>query len=233
MANPARLLELQKLDTTWEKIRRRLLQIQKLTADPEELLAQRQQLAQTEAALHKWRAAQRNAELESQSLRERIHASEQKLMSGAVRIPKELEALQHSVESLRRQQAASEEAGVEALLEVEQGSSTHAVQAKALAAADADWKARLGDLHIEEAKLKRHAVQIKGQRVTVVAALQPAEASIYEDLRKRKAGVAVAEISNGLCSACSVRIPTGTVSVAKAGVELAYCQSCGRILVAA
>lgn len=230
MANPARLLELQKLDTTWEKIRRRLLQIQKLTADPEHVLAKRRQLAETEQTLHKWHAAQRNAELESQSLRERIAGAEQKLMSGTVRIPKELEALQHSAEALRRQQGSAEESAVEALLEVERWTATQAAEQKALAAADAEWTARLGDLHAEEAKLKRHAVQGKAQRTTALAALPAGEVATYEDLRKRKAGVAVAEIANGLCGACGVRIPTGVVSVAKAGNELAFCPSCGRIL---
>jgi len=232
LANPVRLLELQKMDSTWEKIRRRLLQIQKLTVEPDSVRAQREQVARTETELHEWHARQRNAELESQSLQTRIQTSEQKLMSGSVRNPKELEALQSSIEALRRQRSHVEEQGVEALLQVEQLTALLASERKALSSAESEWQGRHAELLAEEAKLKRHGVHLKGQRAAAVALLPVGDVAIYEDLRKRKAGVAVTEISNGMCSACNVRIPTGVVSAAKSGTELVYCPSCGRILAA-
>ncbi|MGL4650200.1 MAG: zinc ribbon domain-containing protein [Caldilineaceae bacterium] len=230
MANPARLLDLQKIDSTWEKIRRRLLQIQKLTAVPESVLALRAHFAQTESTLQEWQVKQRNAELESQTLRDRMHASEQKLMSGTVRNPKELESLQQSVDALHRQQASVEESGVLALLEVEQWAATRAADLKRLEHAEKEWSSRHTDLLTEEAKLKRHGVQLRGQRTALVAQMPAEDVALYEDLRKRKAGVAVAEVVNGACAACSVRLPTGVVSGAKAGSEVTYCPSCGRIL---
>jgi predicted nucleic acid-binding Zn-ribbon protein len=232
VANPARLHDLQKMDSTWEKIRRRLLLIQKLSAVPEALVAQRDAFAQTENELHDWRARQRNAEMESQSLRERIYTTEQRLAGGTVRNPREIEQLQASVDALRRQQSGVEEAGIEALLQVEQLSATRDSQRKALDGADAEWSKKLAELIAEEGKLKRHGVQLKGQRAALVAQLPAGDLALYEDLRKRKAGVAVTEVTNGLCAACSVRLPTGIVSAAKTGNELIYCPSCGRILVA-
>ncbi len=49
----------------------------------------------------------------------------------------------------------------------------------------------------------------------------------------RRAGVAVATIVNGQCSACNVKVPTGVVSAAHSATVPAYCTSCGRILVLA
>jgi predicted nucleic acid-binding Zn-ribbon protein len=232
LANISRLLDLQKMDSTWEKIRRRLIQIQKLTSDPENVVQLRAEVEAITKSLHEWQAKQRDAELESRTLSQRIADSEKKLMSGVVRIPKELEALQASVDALHRQLAGVEEAGVEALLEAEQWTETLAAQQKVLDAAEKEWQQRHTELLAEESKLKRYAVQLKGQRAAAVAALPPADVARYDDLRKRKAGVAVSEIANGLCAACGVRLPTGVVSAAKSASDYVPCPSCGRILAA-
>lgn len=232
MADTARLLELQKIDSTWEKSRRRLLAIQKAVAEPESIVALRSHAAESEAQVHGWQAKQKNAELESQSLRARIHASEKTLMSGSVRNPKELEALQASIDSMRRRQANVDEEGLLALLEVEQGSAALGKEKEELESAERGWKVRHAELLSEEAKLKRQGVQLRAQRSAVTAAMPAGEVAIYEDLRKRKGGVAVAGFENGLCGACQVRLPTGVVSAARGGRELVYCPSCGRILTA-
>jgi len=55
----------------------------------------------------------------------------------------------------------------------------------------------------------------------------------YEDMRERKAGVAVASIENEVCSACNVKIPSGVLSTLRSQSErLVTCTSCGRILYA-
>ena len=55
------------------------------------------------------------------------------------------------------------------------------------------------------------------------------KAIIDEYLRKRKGGVAVAQVEDGNCGACHVSLPTGTLS-ALHGEARVYCPSCGRIL---
>ncbi len=232
MPDVARLHELQKTDTNWEKVRRRLLHLQKALADPEELTAARATLEATEAQLRDWHARQKDAELEEQGLAQRIVATDQRLMSGTVRNPKELESLQASAAALRRQREGVEEQGVEALLQVEELAARQAVDRAALDKIEHAWQARHAELLQEEAKLKRLAVQLKAHRAKLTEALPAADVALYEDLRKRRAGVAVATVENGQCSACNVRVPTGVASAARSQNEIVYCTSCGRILAA-
>lgn len=231
MTDISRLYELQKIDSTWEKVRRRLVQLRKQLVESDELQKQRAAVAELEAAEHQWHAQQRSAELEAQTLTTRIRETETRLMSGQVRNPKELAALQESIEALRRQHAHVENEGVEALLQVEETSAALAKARAGLQAAEATWQAEQTDLLQEETKLKKLFVQCKKQRETLAAALAGSLLARYEDLRQRKAGVAVATIERNMCTACHVQVPTGVASAARSqSGNPVFCPSCGRIL---
>lgn len=232
MSDSTKLYELQKLDTLSEKVRRRLLQLRALLVESDELKAARQQLATYEEEQHSWQAQQRAAELEAQSLAARITATEQQLMSGQVRNPKELAALQSNLEALRRQRDTVEGQGVEALLKVEEGASQVEQQRKIVKTIERKWAASQTELLNEEAKLKKAFLQCKKQRETLVTPLDAALLKRYDDLRQRKAGVAVAAIEREMCSACHVKVPTGVISAARSqGNDFVFCTSCARILV--
>lgn len=231
MTDTVRLFELQKIDSNWEKVRRRLLQLQKLMVEPETLRSARDGLASMEEQLHTWNARQKDAELAAAGLAERIAQAEQKLMSGSVRNPKELEQLQQSVAALKRQRAGVDEEGVNALLQVEALTTQKEQYQADLAQQTQQWEKRRAELSEEENKLKRYALQLKSHRAQVIASLPASDVELYEELRKRKAGVAVATVENGNCSACSVRLPVGVANLVRSRDQVTYCTSCGRILV--
>lgn len=230
MATTAEFYALQKIDTMWLQVRRRLQQIQKQLGANEKLQAARQRVADTETQLHEWHAQQTDAELESQSLNKRIADTDARLMGGSVTNPKELEALQASVEALRRQQSGIEDRGVEALLHVEALTDQLAQEKAELAEIEAEWNAGQGALLNEEKKMKRNYVILKRQRGSAAQAMDAASLQDYERLRQRKAGVAVAAIEGESCGACNVRLPTGVISAARDQDRLTNCPSCGRIL---
>ena len=116
MADIAKLYELQKIDGTTQKVRRRLAQLKTLLVESDDLKRARTQTETLQAEQQEWHSKQKNAELETQSLTDRIKEGEQRLMSGQVRNPKELESLQSSIEALQRQRGIIENASVEALL---------------------------------------------------------------------------------------------------------------------
>jgi uncharacterized protein len=233
VADVAKLYELQKTDLTWEKVRRRLIQLRNLLAESDELKRQRKTVADLEAEQQEWQTKQRNEELEAQSLAGRIKNGEDRLMSGQVRNPKELESLQASVEALRRQRATVENNGVEALLKGEEITATLTHARSTLQQVETKWKSSQTELLQEEAKLKKVFVQLKRQRETLAAALAGDQLQRYEDLRQRKAGVAVAAVERGLCGACHVQVPTGVASAARNQMGApVLCPSCGRMLYA-
>ena len=231
MTDVTKLYELQKTDTNWEKVKRRLLQIQKLMGEPDEIKAARQQFAGTESELHKWHAAQQNAELEAQALLQKTTSSEQLLMSGQVHNSKELQSLQSSIEALKRQRTLVDGQGVEALMKVEELTATLNSQKKKLAQLDAKLREKHGELADEEIKFKRMFLQLKTHRAKLTSAMTPADVESYEEMRRKKAGIAVATVEKDLCSACNTRVPNTYSSSARDLSHVTYCPTCGRILV--
>jgi predicted nucleic acid-binding Zn-ribbon protein len=228
-----KLFELQKLDVNLEKARRKLAQLKAALGESDELSGARKTVAQTESELHQWHAAQKNAELEAQSLAQQIDAKDKELMSGRVSQPKELEALQANVEALRRQRSSIEDSGMDALLHVEALNQQLATAQESLQVIETKWQGSQAELMQEDAKYKRIYAQLKQQRESVATALPPADLKYYEDLRARKAGVAVAPLQNGQCGVCHIMVPTGVVSAVRSRkTEAVTCPSCGRVLFA-
>ena len=229
----AKLFELQKLDVNLEKARRKLVQLQQALGESPEVKQARQTVASTEAELHRWNAAQKNAELEAQTLGQQIAAKDKELMSGRVSHPKELESLQANIEALRRQRVGVEDSGVEAMTQVETLSRQLADEQQSLQQLEEQWKGGQAELLQEDAKYKRIYAQLKQQRETSAKALPPIDLKYYEEMRKRKAGMAVAPLQNGQCGVCHILVPTGVVSAARSRKgEVVLCPSCGRVLFA-
>ncbi|MBW7883281.1 MAG: hypothetical protein H3C34_11715 [Caldilineaceae bacterium] len=229
--NIAKLYDLQKLDVNMEKVRRRVFQLRKAMGETEKLIAARNAVESTEAEQHEWQSTQRDAELQAQLLAQRIRESEQRLMGGAVRNPKELDSLQSSIESMRRLRAEQDDRGLEAIQRLDELAQRHEAERAALAEIESAWQSKQETISEEETKLKRVFGQLKRQRESVVEALDSAEINLYDTLRERKAGVAVAAVQNDLCGACNVKLPTGVVSAVHTHPdEAVYCPSCGRIL---
>jgi predicted nucleic acid-binding Zn-ribbon protein len=233
MDDAAKMFELQKVDVAWARVARRIKQLQEQLGESEELRAARQQAEETETELHAWRAKQKNAELEAASLAERIRTTETRLMSGEVRSPKELEQLQASLEPMRRHRSQVDEDAVEALMQAEELTTRLSKLQTTLADLEQKWTAGQGEVRQEELKLKQNYVLLKRKREQLAAGMGDALLERYEYTRRRKAGVAVATVENGACSACHVRVPTGVANgLRAANSELVVCPSCGRYLIA-
>ena len=231
MDDAAKMYELQKIDLTWTKVRRRLMEIQKQLGESEELKRAREQAAKTEAELHAWHAKQQDAELESKTLAGRIQSAEDQLMSGSIHIPKELEALQASADALKRQRAQVEDEAVTAMLAVDELKAQLDEQRSALAKLEADWSSDQEGLRSDEAKMKHNYVLIKRRRDGMAESMSPALLEQYEQMRQRRGGVAVAPVQNGECGVCHVRLPTGVISALQGNREgMVLCTSCGRYL---
>jgi len=233
MTEIAKLYELQKIDTMSLKVRRRLTQIQALLVESDELKTVRGKVNDLTTQHHEWHAKQKAAELELQSLTGRIDEANQMLMSGQVRNPKELEALQSSVDALQRHRSSVETASVEALYKAEELATQLSDVDAQKQAVEEVWQQGQGQVTEEETKLKRAFLQLKRQREQTVAAISPVLIQQYEQMRQRKGGIAVATVANDTCSACHVQLPTGILSTLRSATKpQVICPTCGRILYA-
>jgi len=231
MVNVNELFNLQKIDYNQSKLRERLLQIQKLLTESDSITAARRSVEKTESELQKWQASQRNGELEMQALADKIEETDKLLMSGDISNPKELESLQANSEALKRQKEGIEEKSVESLLKIEKLNTLLDAKKSKLATVEATWKNSQKELRKEGSKLQKQYVQLKKMRESKSGTIDAQLLINYEQLRKRKGGIAVAELDGDGCGVCHMQVPSGVVSAARSvRDDLVHCPSCGRIL---
>lgn len=68
------------------------------------------------------------------------------------------------------------------------------------------------------------------ERQTAVAQMSPAVYSTYERIRKKRSGIAVAEVTEGLCLACYLILRPQFLQDVRRNDQVLCCESCGRIL---
>ena len=119
---------------------------------------------------------------------------------------------------------------MDALLHVETLNQQMATAQESLRQIEDKWNGSQAELLQEDAKYKRIYAQLKQQRDTLAQSLPPADLKYYEDLRTRKAGIAISPLQNGQCGVCHILVPTGVVSAARSRKsEAVTCPSCGRV----
>ncbi len=177
------------------------------------------------------RQEQRYAE-EVQQLGEQAGAAEQRLYSGEVASPRELQALQADVAQLRRRQRTIEDRELGAMEQREPLDG-------ALATAAAEWDAVEAEATEARAALERREGELDGSVATEQAARDQLAAGIedglladYERRRARANGVGVARLVGSTCQGCHLSIPATEVDrIRKGDGAIAYCDNCGCILV--
>lgn len=176
-------------------------------------------------------SAARKLDDEIESVRARAARDEQRLASGAAS-PKEMENLQHEVESLARRQSTLEDDALELMEQRETaGAKLDAARAE-LAAARAEADAatvRRNDLWADiDAEIARFAVQ----RAALVSQIPAEVVAVYDKVRA--AGkVAAAALVGDRCAACQMgldRVSLDEIHAAGAD-EVPRCPECGALLV--
>ncbi len=226
------LFRLQQVDRQIDQSQARVNAIQEMLENDAEL---RKALEGTETAgqgSQKAQALLREAEAQVKAQQIKIEQAESSLYGGSVHNPKELQDLQNDVASLKKHLSTLEERQLEAMIQAEDAQ-------KALDSAQAELaalQARRGDDHsklIEErGSLDKTLSRLQAERQAVMTDLAAASLEIYEGLRSRRRGVAVAEVSDNSCSACGTRLTAALQQSARSLTQVFYCPSCGRILYA-
>jgi predicted nucleic acid-binding Zn-ribbon protein len=167
------------------------------------------------------------------SLEARIAEVHRTLHSGAVTVPRELQALQHEEESLKRRQDHLETEELELMEELDplneelQGLDARLEEL----AAEAE---RLDEALLEaEVRIEEELTQVTARRAAAVAEVDAELLGTYEDLRGRLGGIAVARLVGSVCGGCHLGLPAAEVDRIKKQPPdaLVRCDECGRLLV--
>jgi len=232
MSRAGLLYRLQIVDLEIDERSRRLREVEASLGESEELRQARRALQEEETKLRQWRRKLRDLELEMEGLNDKIASVEGQLYGGRVRNPKELANLQQEVEYLRRRRGELEEQVLEAMIEVEEGETRAAKRRKELAEVEADWQKAQASLAAERDELKERLSQLRERRAELEERIGADDLALYEDLRRRKGGRAVALLKGGLCQGCGVMLPLSRARQARQEDDLVPCVNCERILCA-
>jgi predicted nucleic acid-binding Zn-ribbon protein len=230
MKSLASLALLNDLDLAIDGLRARLAEIAEGLKEPSEVRTARAEFAQIEGRLADLQVVQREREEAQADATQKVAAEEASLYSGRVTGPKELKDKQANLAQLRRQRDQRENELLEVLIEVESATSECNDRRERLAELLEQWRAKRAALLGEQEKLaKRLAAQAPRQASARAAAPQDL-LPLYDRLRVRRAGRAVAALENDTCSACRVAVPPTKIEAARYSEDLVYCENCGRLL---
>ncbi len=231
MTQAEALYHLQEIDLSITQAQKRLAEIASALGDRQVLTEAQSQVQTAQSALTPLQTKTRNLELEIQSNVEKIRMTDEQLYSGRVRNPKELQDMQQEIQSLKNRNRELEDILLETMLTVEDVESDLQQKQASLEQATAHWENDHEHLLVEQGKLQTEVEQLQQKRTTALPPITPETLKVYNNLRPRKNNQPVALLVSGSCSVCRVEQDMSVIAEVRKGQKLAYCVSCGRILV--
>ena len=231
MSQTAALYHLQTLDSQRDIAHARIVEIEKLLRENEAVRAAHLAFDNAQINYQKWQTRATDIELERSQLAEETDAAEQRLYSGKVVNPREMTDLQDKITSLRHRRDMLEEPLLEAMLELEQGEADVASAQVIMKGVLEDHEHTLGALGVEQSSLASQIDQLHSEIEIARRSIPPQSLALYDQLRKRQGGVAVARMEDESCTSCGVELTSQQAQQVKHG-QVLTCPTCGRILFA-
>ena len=231
MSQVQQLFLLQQIDTEIRQKKQRLGEVLRAQKETAELLGARQRMETAVTGLQTWQSKRENLNLELQSLKTKAKSAEQRLYSGNVKNPKELTDLQHSIDSLGRQQSALEDEILEAMIMIEDAEAEKKAAAAALQTIEAKWEESQSWLKKEQNELALRVHELTGQRQVRLGTITADSLAEYEALSRKTSGLAVVKIKESICTGCRLNVSAQKEKEAREGRKV-YCANCGRMLTA-
>jgi uncharacterized protein len=231
-----KLLEVQVLDARADQARHRraamaeVKEMEALEASRSEVDDQRRD---AQIVVDDLDLVQRKADNDVEQVKTRRTRDRDRIDQGLITNPKDLERMQHELESLDRRISVLEDEELEVMEQLEEAQSALGELVQRLAATDE----RLAELAVVRAEktadIDRELGEIETERAAAVEGLPGDLLALYEKLRAAKGGVGAAEIRQRRCTGCQLGIDNLEIGVIRAAPAdlIVRCEECERILV--
>ena len=230
MSVVSEFFSLQELDLALDRALARLQEIEEGLQETEELRLARQEKDEKEQAAQLLRARQKDLEWQVEEVRSKATEVEAKLYGGSVRNPKELSDLDADLKALKAQTARREDALLALLVEIDEAEAESRKARDAYTEIESAAEARFELLMSEKSKVGPEIDDLRIRRKEMAASVDRSSLSLYQLLRDRKGGLAVARVEQGMCQGCRISLPAVVLQKARAGPGLVQCVSCERML---
>ncbi|MFJ7627155.1 zinc ribbon domain-containing protein [Streptomyces sp. NPDC097595] len=235
-ADQIRLLDVQALDQRLSQLAHRRTslpehaEIESLTADLAQL---RDLLVASTTEESDTAREQTKAEQDVDQVRQRAARDQQRLDSGAVTSPKDLESLQREITSLAKRQGDLEDIVLEVMerRESAQERVTELTDRVAAVQAKVDDATARRDAATQE--LDAEAATVTKEREVVAGSVPADLLKLYDKLRAQQGGVGAARLYQRRCEGCRLELNITEINDVKAASPdtVLRCENCRRILV--
>ena len=176
---------------------------------------------------------ERRLDDEVRSLEAKAKAVDQKMYSGTVSSPKELQAMQADVDQLQRQAREREDEELEVLVRREALDEEVAEIEAAQGALVAEMQALLAAIGEQEREIDAELAGEAAARAALAPGIPEGTLRLYEQIRGANRGVGAAKLVGMNCQACHLALPATEVDRIRhlPPDTLARCEHCGAILV--
>jgi predicted nucleic acid-binding Zn-ribbon protein len=230
------LLLVQQQDTVLDQLRHRRATLP-VRAELERLAGEARDrdrvVARLRAQREEVQAAERRYDAEAQSVASKAKDVDEKLYSGTVASPRELQAMQADLEMLRRRQRELEDHELEQMEAREAVERELAASEELLATTQAAIDRAQAELRDDEAAIDADIAREAATRAEHADGLPPDLVAEYERRREKNRGFGIARLVGDTCQACHLSIPATEVERIRrtGGDPVASCDNCGAILV--
>jgi hypothetical protein len=225
------LYRLQLLDSKIDTSRKQIFEIDQHLQGSPALAHARSEMTEIEQTLRSATTDLKMAELEVQSLDEKINGEEKRLYEGKIKNPKELIDVQAELDMLKKRRVGMDDKLLILMERVESLQSDEARVRKALREAEENFKSDEIHLQEERTRLISELTGIAEQRHALCATLTKKHLDQYIEIRaKRSNGIAVVIVKSNACGACGEVLASHLLQLARQAEDVALCSNCGRIL---
>jgi predicted nucleic acid-binding Zn-ribbon protein len=231
MTSAADLFALQELDLRRDARRAVIADAEARLGETDDLIEAREAVGDAEAALQRLQRRQKDLDAQLADLDAKMRPLEKRLYDGSVRNPKELSDMQREFESFKKRRGELDDAGL-AMIE----SNDRAAQALKEAQddyrrAEERWRQDQAGIKASKTKAETEMVSLDAERESRTKTMDAGAIGLYETLRAKHQGRAVATVLRETCQGCRISLPSQMVQRMRAGATV-QCINCERILVA-
>ena len=229
------LLSVQEHDTAVDQLvhrRAHLPSRANLDAAMGELRALEVAVAEVEAQRHELGRAQQKLEDEIASLTDRATQHDKTLYSGTIGNPRELQALQDEIGSLKRRISQLEDQELELMEQIEPLDADLSRSARRRTELDESAASLRAQIAEEEIEIEAELDRVRTEREVIAGGVEPELLAEYDTLRPQSGGIAIARMVGGSCGGCHLSLSAVEVDrIKKLPPEApAHCEECGRLL---
>jgi predicted nucleic acid-binding Zn-ribbon protein len=231
-----RLLDVQDLDSTLDRLAHRrasLPEHEEIKGLEERRTSVSDDVVRAETEDSDLGREQAKVDVDVEQVRARMTRDQQRLDSGQVGSPKELENLQSEIESLHRRQTELEDAELEVMEQRETVQARLKALQDELATIETGLADAVGRRDAAFAAIDAEAEKAAAQRAEVAATVPEELLGLYMKLRESSGGVGAAALRRGQCEGCHLQLNTTDLNRIREADpdEVVRCEECRRILI--